>query len=347
MILKKFKYWLLFGGTFLLIKLLSSWEWFTHFFFPKKWYPLVQQFWQWLSFVPFSVGDVLYFVLIVYLFREFVLVIQSQKRRLISLLKKTPLILSIGCFWFYFNWGFLYHQKPMYETLGYEQTLEIEGLKNLAQILIDQTNKYHLEVTNQVNEQINWKDQKDINDLLIQEYNFSFKINNQLLKPKPSLWSWVLSYMGFTGYLNPFTLEAQYNYLPPKDSHVFTKSHEMAHQLGYASESETNFAAFLNCIKNESPKIKYAGYITATKYVLSMIKAFDEEGASIYLEQLNKGVHKDLEESKIYSEKYNTIIDNVSHWWYDQFLKINEQEDGIESYQGLVFYLVNYYAMDI
>jgi hypothetical protein len=38
--------------------------------------------------------------------------------------------------------------------------------------------------------------------------------------------------MGFGGYLNPFTNEAQVNYL---GSNVFlTANHEMAHQMGYA-----------------------------------------------------------------------------------------------------------------
>jgi hypothetical protein len=56
--------------------------------------------------------------------------------------------------------------------------------------------------------------------------------------------------MGFGGYLNPFT-EAQVNYLGPMYSFPMT-AHEMAHQMGYASESECNFIGFLASVKNDN-----------------------------------------------------------------------------------------------
>jgi hypothetical protein len=65
---------------------------------------------------------------------------------------------------------------------------------------------------------------------------------------KPSLISVPLSYMGFGGYLNPFTNEAQVNDCLPKYNFPTTTLHEMAHQIGYASESEANFIGFLASI---------------------------------------------------------------------------------------------------
>ena len=63
--------------------------------------------------------------------------------------------------------------------------------------------------------------------------------------------------MGYAGYLNPFTLEAQINTKIPKLNYIFTAAHEMAHQLGVASESEANFIAFYTCIKNLDPFIQF------------------------------------------------------------------------------------------
>ena len=56
--------------------------------------------------------------------------------------------------------------------------------------------------------------------------------------------------MGFSGYINPFTLEAQINMKIPKLNYITTASHEMAHQLGISNESEANFVAFISSINN-------------------------------------------------------------------------------------------------
>jgi len=75
--------------------------------------------------------------------------------------------------------------------------------------------------------------------------------------------------MGYSGYLNPFTLESHVNDKIPKLSYMVTSAHEMAHQLGIASESEANFIAFYNCIKHSDPFIQYSGYTFALRYCYS------------------------------------------------------------------------------
>jgi hypothetical protein len=54
--------------------------------------------------------------------------------------------------------------------------------------------------------------------------------------------------MGFSGYLNRL-LKAQVNYIGPMYSFPMTTNHEMAHQMGFASETECNFIGFLASIK--------------------------------------------------------------------------------------------------
>ncbi|MBQ0741381.1 DUF3810 family protein, partial [Aquimarina celericrescens] len=57
---------------------------------------------------------------------------------------------------------------------------------------------------------------------------------------KESLFSTGLSYMGYGGYLNPFTQEAQVNGLVPNFRFPVIAGHEMGHQIGYSAENETN-----------------------------------------------------------------------------------------------------------
>ena len=50
--------------------------------------------------------------------------------------------------------------------------------------------------------------------------------------------------IGFSGYLNPFTLEAHVNEKIPMISYLTTIAHEQSHQTGIAHENESNFWAF-------------------------------------------------------------------------------------------------------
>jgi hypothetical protein len=74
---------------------------------------------------------------------------------------------------------------------------------------------------------------------------FKYKV----LSVKKSLFSVPLTYMGFGGYLNPFTNEAQVNDLLPMYTFPLTTAHEMAHQIGFASENECNFIGVLASVK--------------------------------------------------------------------------------------------------
>src|SRR6185369_11733527 len=63
---------------------------------------------------------------------------------------------------------------------------------------------------------------------------------------KPSMIGYIGNYLGFSGYYNPFSGEAQVNTTVPSYIKPFTTCHEIGHQLGYAKENEANFAGFLS-----------------------------------------------------------------------------------------------------
>jgi hypothetical protein len=84
--------------------------------------------------------------------------------------------------------------------------------------------------------------------------------------------------MGFSGYLNRL-LKAQVNYIGPMYSFPMTTNHEMAHQMGFASETECNFIGFL-VNQNDNLYIQYSGYSYALRYCLDLQgtdeKSFDQ-----------------------------------------------------------------------
>ena len=152
-----------------------------------------------------------------------------------------------------------------------------------------------------------------------------------------------LTYMGFGGYLNPFTNEAQVNDKLPMYGFPNVVCHEMAHQIGFGSESECNFIGFMAGVKNENLFFQYSALSNALRYCMSNIGMKNEKEFDRLKVKINPGILENYKESEKFWEQYDTFIDKAFHAFYDQYLKSNQQEDGIDSYSKFVDLLVNYY----
>ena len=301
-----------------------------------------------LGTIPFSVGDILYGIVIVYL-----LLSLWNIRKLtwkIKLLKITSTI-SVGYFLFHFLWALNYYRVPLFEKMNIQREYSNDDLLVFTKKLILKTNAVqfeitknkNLKVTNRYSQDSIFKMTQNGYDNLAKQYPF-FK--NQTPSIKKSIFSLPLTYMGFGGYLNPFTNEAQVNYKLPMYGFPNVVCHEMAHQIGYASESECNFIGFLACIKNEDLYFQYSAYSNALRYCMSNIGIKDEAKFKTLKAKINPGIIANYKDSDVFWEQYDTFIDKGFHAFYDQFLKMNQQEDGIESYSKFVDLLINYYIVN-
>ncbi|HSD07522.1 DUF3810 domain-containing protein [Flavobacterium sp.] len=301
-----------------------------------------------LGKIPFSVGDIIYFILIILLIKWFWKKRKSWKTEWKNNLLSILSALSIFYFFFHFLWALNYYREPLFEKMVIERDYTDADLLAFTKKLIAKTNTVQRLITkndslkvvfpysqNQVFE-MNQNGYKN----LAREYNF-FTYSH--LSIKKSLFSLPLTYMGFGGYLNPFTNEAQVNYLGPMYSFPMTTNHEMAHQMGYASESECNFIGFLSSIKNDNLYFQYSGYSMALRYCLGNWQARDEKVLKQLLKTVHPGILKNYQESEDFWEEYQTPIETGFHAFYDRFLKINQQKDGMDSYSKFVNLMVNYY----
>ena len=67
-------------------------------------------------------------------------------------------------------------------------------------------------------------------------------------------------------------------------------------------------------------------------------KVFDE-----LVKTVHPGILKNYKESEDFWRQYDTFIDKGFHFFYDNFLKLNQQKEGMESYSKLVNLMVGYY----
>lgn len=301
-----------------------------------------------LGKITFSIGDCIYFILILFALKWFWKNRKSWKAEWKNNLLTVLSVLSVFYFFFHFFWALNYYREPLFEKMNIERDYTDADLLVFTKKLIAKTNAIQSQITkndslkvvfpysqNQVFE-MNQNGYKNLS----KEYAF-FTYSH--LSIKKSLFSLPLTYMGFGGYLNPFTNEAQVNYLGPMYSFPMTTNHEMAHQMGYASESECNFIGFLSSTKNDNLYFQYSGYSMALRYCLGNWQVRNEKILEQLLKTVNPGILKNYQESQDFWEQYQTPIETGFHAFYDRFLKINQQKDGMDSYSKFVNLMVNYY----
>jgi hypothetical protein len=333
----------------ILVKLLSYSPAFVETYYSNGFYPIASHFSRLiLGFFSFSIGDLFYLlVLLIVLFMYFKnrsRIRVSWKERLLKMLS----FFSVFYFLFHLLWGLNYYRVPLSEKLKIEKEYSNDDLLQFTQLLIAKTNSIHTQITkNDTLKVVFPYSQEQVFEMNLKGYRSLSKqipsFTYQYPSIKKSLFSTPLSYMGFSGYLNPFTNEAQVNDKIPMYNFPITASHEMAHQLGFASESEANFIGYLAAVHNENLYFQYSGYNLALQYCLSNWRFKDEVVFKKLLQKVHPGILKNYQESDDFWKDYESFVETGFHLFYDRFLKINQQKDGIESYSKFVDLLVNYH----
>ena len=309
----------------------------------ESWFNILSKFYLIFNF---SVGDILYLItpiiIIFYYFK-----IKRRRDKLIYILK-VPLI--IYCF-FYWSWGFNYNKNSEFESLK-KNTYSLEDLSLTTQFYINKLNDLQVNLSqseeNKVESKLSFNDIKIKCIKTINNEDWSLinkKLNN--FPVKKSLFSTPLSYMGFSGYINPFTLEANINYNIPNISLPVTITHEIAHQIGYAFEDEANFIAIKTLTKSNDKFLQYSGNLIAVQYLLSEIRKLDIKSYNYYVKQLNIGVVKNIKEKNDYYLKFENKFEDYFKKGYDIFLKNNNQKAGLKTYSLVIDLLINDYQSKI
>lgn len=298
--------------------------------------------------IPFSIGDVLYAILIVYLLISIWKTRKTWRNQWKDNLLNILSGFSIFYFLFHLLWATNYYRIPLFEKMNIQREYTDADLYAFTEKLIIKTNEIQVAITKNKNQKVTnpysqdsiFKMTQNGYDNLAKKHSFfKYEIPSQ----KKSLFSLPLTYMGFGGYLNPFTNESQVNYKLPMYGFPNVICHEMAHQIGYASESECNFIGFLAGIKNKDLYFQYAAYSSALRYCLGNVAVKDEDKFNAYKPKINLGIIKNFRESELFWNQYDTFIDKGFHAFYDHYLKANQQQDGLESYSKFVDLLINYY----
>ncbi|NEW78670.1 MAG: DUF3810 domain-containing protein [Gelidibacter sp.] len=304
------------------------------------------------GWIPFSVGDILYALLVIVIIKNIFTAIKNKKLHFKNTLFKIGGFISILFFIFHLNWGLNYFRQPVYKILNFEnEKYTTNELVDFTKKLIVKINKVQLSITKNdtliVENEKNKPEIQEISYSVYKQFQENYpQFHHENLKVKHSLFSLPLTYMGFAGYLNPLTNEAQVNSLIPKNTYPMIVCHELAHQVGIASESEANFMGYLATTNSNDVYFNYSGYLMAVRFCLFEIYQKDPEKFELLKIELNKGILKDIQKSEAFWESYQNWTEKYFKTFYDSFLKANKQQDGMKSYNKVVLLLVNYYKTE-
>lgn len=328
------------------VKILSKNPQIVESYYSVKFYPYISKFLRSIfDNFTFSIGDILYiFTLTIIVFKAF----KNRKMKIKKVIIDGLGILSFSYFIFHLFWGLNYYRTPLSQKLNLKINYSTEDLIKTTKEIILLTNKVHFDITNDtekvVSLKLNFEDlKKEINigyKNISKKYPFlKYYPSNQ----KKSLFSTPLSYMGFSGYFNPFTNETQLNWHTPKNSQPITQAHEQAHQLGFAAENEANFIAFLATNENNNIFIKYSALTFALKHCLNDLFIKDLDSFNYLKSSVNYGVLKDFENRQKKWNYFKNPLEPLFKKIYSKFLNFNNQKLGIKSYSYVVAHIVNYY----
>lgn len=315
-------------------------------------YPLISRVLRYLfGWLPFSFGDILYGMLIVWLIWKLTTAIRFLIKRQLTpkqwLVKTGRFFRCLLIIYIIFNlfWGINYNRVGIAGQLNLaEEMYRTDDLKKLNGLLVSRANAAKLVLKKN---QVPYPDKKELFQRVQQAYADATQVYPFLQYTphslKPSIWSWVGNYMGFTGYYNPFTGEAQVNTLVPKFLQPFTTCHEVAHQLGYAKEMEANFVGYLVATASQDTLLHYSVYLDLFMYSNRNLFQTDSVTAKLYQNNLIPEIKTDLAAWKAFNRKHKNPIEPVFRWVYGKYLEGNQQPKGVLSYDEVTGLVIAWY----
>lgn len=346
---KYFRKWIFPLLLITLITIAKSFPSFIEAYYSSIVYPIIGEFLRTISgWLPFTIGDIFYAIIIFrVVFWMFIFIKKIVKKQLNQqLLVKYLSSIITTLFWVFilFNmlWGF------NYSRLGIAHQLKIEKsnytkmqVEDLVCDLVDKVNATRKEIVTDSLPNPNvteiFNETALLYDGLSKQYSF---LTYKAPTIKTSLYSGISHYIGFTGYYNPFSGEAQLSNDIPRILAPYVSCHEVAHQLGYASEDEANFVGYLACSNSKNAYFRYSVYLDLYKYASMELFMMDFDANHGW--ELDSLVKKDLRDiRKFFARKRNKVAPIMSEL-YGQYLKANQQIKGIESYNEVVGLLIAY-----
>jgi len=300
--------------------------------------------------LPFSMGDVFYIGLGIWLLVTFIKWIRylfhfkSCREQLFCSVIKTARSLVVLYLLFLVGWGANYYKAPLRESWGLATAAPAAADTSQAgryKASLERLTAFDEELTNRLNSyapSYRHLAVKEINNrakAYYKQYTDS-RVHAYGLEVKPTFFAWFMERLGIEGYYNPITGEGQIDAGLPAFTLPFLVLHEMAHQAGIASEEDANLMAYALGTLTPDSTFRYSAYLNLWQYANARLYRRDSVTALHHEAMLNKLTRAQLDTLDQLSKKYDNDYARYSTHLYDNYLKLQDQKEGVRSYGNVV-----------
>ena len=121
---------------------------FVETYYSKGIFPIISKFLNTVfKWIPFSVGDLLYIALIIFLGYWGAKNLKRVRAHPLALVLDVLSFVSVLCFMFHLCWGYNYYRLPLHTTLNLNPKYSTAQLKLVTNQLVLKTNELHVAIT--------------------------------------------------------------------------------------------------------------------------------------------------------------------------------------------------------
>ena len=256
----------------------------------------------------------------------------------------TLTLLAVVYLWFLAAWGLNYARPELEAQLSYDASrITPQAVRALAELSVARANDTHA-----AGHAAGFAAIDDSPQILIDALHH---VEKALGRPRPTIvatpkWSIFSPFYrasGVSGQLGPFFLETLLNPDLTGPERPAVLAHEWAHLAGYAPESDASFVGILAAMR-AGPAGEYSAWLDLVSESVSQLQPVTQR---LVLEKLAQGPRDDQQAIRERLKALVRPVERAAWSTYDQMLKSQGVEEGVQSYSRVVQLLIGTNALGI
>ncbi|HUE87765.1 MAG TPA: DUF3810 family protein [Vicinamibacterales bacterium] len=255
----------------------------------------------------------------------------------------TIVVASVMYLWFAAAWGLNYARQPLDGVIGYDAArVTPAALRALAGRATSEVNRLHATAHMAGFPEIGAMPAPLVTALHETERRLGRQSPTTPGRPKRTLLAVFFRASGVDGMHAPFLLETLLNpaLTPPERPAVL--AHEWAHLAGYAPEADASFVGLLSALRAD-PAAQYSAWLSLFDHAVGQLPVNERRE---FVARLGPGPAADRRAIRMRLEARVEVVARASWETYDQYLKAQGVEEGVESYSRVIELLLASGALD-
>ena len=266
---------------------------------------------------------------------------RGRKKQLLRSLGRgvasSVVLLAFVYLWFLAAWGLNYARPPLESQMPFDAArITPQTVRVLAEHSIRRANQTYTAAHAAGFPSIDARPARLIEALHQVEHEFGRPRPTVFATPKWSILTPFYRASGVSGQLGPFFLETLLNPDLTGPEREATLAHEWAHLSGYAPESDASFIGLLAALR-AGPSAEYSAWLDLVSESANQLQPVTQR---VVLQQLEAGPRRDQDAIRERLTKLVRPVERAAWSTYDQMLKSQGVEEGVQSYSRVIQLLI-------